>query len=255
MPSLRELQLRFSESILGDTPSDFLQHVMPGRFQAKQHFQVYRNNVFESLTVALKAVHPVTERLVGEGFFRYAANSFISSHPPHSGNLHDFGEDFSDFLKEFPPARELAYLPDVARLEWAWHRSFHAAENLSFPLSDLSAIPTDQYSSLKFALQPSAHLIDSRYPILRIWTVNQEGFLDDQSVNLEEGGNKLLVIRRQQVEIESLTEGDFILLSSLAAGVSLAEATETVLSAHPSYDLLSAMQRFVVTGILAGIRY
>ena len=95
----------------------------PGHFAPERHFQVYRNNIIESLTTALKAIYPVTERLVGEGFFRYTTASYIPAHRPVSGNLHDFGEKFFSFLASFPPASELTYLPDVARLEWAMHES------------------------------------------------------------------------------------------------------------------------------------
>ena len=68
-------------------------------------------------------MYPTVEQLVGAPFFRYAAHEFILAHPSKSGNLHDFGEDLPGFLAGFEPARALAYLPDCARLEWAWHRA------------------------------------------------------------------------------------------------------------------------------------
>lgn len=252
MPSLHELQRGFAESVLHATSPDFIRHVVSGRFRAEQHFQVYRNNVFENLTAALKAVYPVIERLVGEGFFRYGAATYISLHPPRSGNLRDFGEEFSGFLADFPPARELAYLPDVARLEWAWHQSFHAADSAPLALAALATVPPNKYDNLKITLQPSVRLVSSAYPVLRIWRVNQEGYAGNQEVNLEEGGAKLLVIRRQQVEIEPLSEGDYALLSSFAAGISFAQAVETALLTQTDYDLVAALPRLAANGTLAG---
>lgn len=252
MPSLRELQRGFAEGVLHAAPADFTRHVVSGRFRAEQYFQVYRNNVFENLTAALKAVYPVIERLVGEGFFRYAAASCISLHPPRSGNLHDFGENFAEFLEGFPPARELAYLPDVARLEWAWHQSFHSADGTPLAITALATIPPEQYGNLKITLQPSVRMVSSPYPVLRIWQVNQGGYAGDQEVNLEAGGVKLLVIRRRQVEIEPLGEGDHVLLSCFAAGVPFAQAAESALQTQTDYDLVAALQRLAAAGILAG---
>ena len=136
---------------------------------AARHLQVYRNNVFESLVGALKAVYPVVERLVGTGFFAYAADGYIRHHPPASGNLHDFGDSFAGFLAGFEPARALAYLPDVARLEWAWHRAFHAADRAPLALERLAAVPPERYGQVRFRLHPSAQFIASDYPLLRIW--------------------------------------------------------------------------------------
>lgn len=252
MPSLHELQRGFAAGVLHAVPPDILRHVVSGHFRAEQYFQIYRNNVFENLTAALKAVYPVIERLVGEGFFRYAAATYIAQHPPRSGNLHDFGESFAEFLGSFPPARELAYLPDVARLEWAWHQSFHAADSTPLAITALATIPAEQYGNLKITLQPSVRLVSSLYPVGRIWQVNQDGYTGNQGVNLEAGGVKLLVIRRRRVEIEPLSEGDHALLSCFAAGIPFAQAAESALQAQTGYDLVAALPRHAATGVLAG---
>ena len=253
MPSLRELQRGFVEGVFNPSASEFAQHIRPGRFPAERHFQVYRNNVFENLTGALRAVYPGVERLVGDGFFRYAADTYVRGHPPTSGNLHDFGVRFAEFLADFPRARELVYLSDVARLEWAWHQSFHAADGAPLALAALAAISPEQYANLKFTLQPSARLVSSAYPILRVWEVNQPAYQGDPSVDLDKGGVKLLVIRRRQVEIEPLGEGDYALLSAFAAGVPFAQAAEAALHAQADYDLATALRRHVASMVLAGL--
>ncbi len=100
---LRDLQTEFAAALLDEHPQ-LDAHVRAGRFPAAQHFQVYRNNLVESLTGALRAVYPVVEKLVGDGFFRYAAHEYLREHRPRSGNLHDFGDAFADFLAGFEPA-------------------------------------------------------------------------------------------------------------------------------------------------------
>jgi len=253
MPSLLEMQRGFSDGVFRSAGAEFLRQLRPGRFAPEQHFQVYRNNVFESLTQALKAVYPVVERLVGAGFFRYAAAGYIPDHRPASGNLHEFGGSFAAFLAGFPPARELTYLPDVARLEWAMHESFHAGAGQALVLNHLASIPAEAHGKLRFILQPSVRLLNSDFPILRIWQVNQQDYAGNERVNLDDDGVKLLVIRRENVEIVPLSEGDYALLEAIASGGTFARAAEAAVAAQPGFDLSAVLARHIQQGTLADV--
>src|SRR4030067_705372 len=122
MPTLGDLQRAFAWGVCDAAGERFPGEARHGRFGGARLFQVYRNNVFLSLTGALAAVYPVVRRLVGEGFFDYLADSFIRAHRPGSGNLHDFGVELAEFLAGFPACAPHPYLADVARPEWAYHR-------------------------------------------------------------------------------------------------------------------------------------
>lgn len=250
MLSLPELQRAFAAAVYADSEA-VAAHIRAGRFPAARHLQVYRNNVFESLTGALKAVYPAVERLVGAGFFAYAADGYIRRQPPTSGNLHDFGDSFAGFLAGFEPARALAYLPDMARLEWAWHRAFHAADGSPLALEALATVPPEHYGELRFRLHPSAQLLASDYPILRIWQVNQPEHAGDATVDLAEGGVRLLVVRRGlDVAVESLGAGDAALLRAFAAGQNLDQAGAAALTVEPDYDLPAALRRQVASAVI-----
>ncbi len=251
-PSLRELQQAFAGAVFEDA-STVLAHVRDEIFPAARHLQVYRNNTFANLTDALAAIHPVVQRLVGAEFFEHAADRYIRRHPPRSGNLHDFGEAFAEFLADFPPAQSLAYLPDVARLEWAWHEAFHAAEAAPFAFEGLGAIPPEAYEDLIFRLHPSARLLASKYPVLAIWEVNQPDFAGEPAVDLDQGGNNLLVMRRDlRVEIETLGPGEYALLGAFAALTRLADAHAIALEAEPGFELMRTLQKNIQSGAIAG---
>lgn len=251
MPALPELQRAFATGVFTDEAAAITQFIRDGRFPAGRHLQVYRNNVFENLTGALRAVYPVVERLVGTGFFGYAADGYIRRHPPASGNLHDFGDSFAGFLADFEPARELVYLPDVARLEWAWHRAFHAADHAPLAIERLAAIAPERYGQLCFKLHPSVQLIASDYPILRIWQVNQPEYTGDTAVNLTDGEVKLLVARRElDIVIEFLSAGDDALLRACAAGHHFEYASTAALAVQPDYDLPAALRRHIAGTVI-----
>lgn len=256
-PSLRELQQAFAAGVLDDESGmpGILEALRPLHFEPARHLQVYRNNTFANLTDALRAVYPVVERLVGTGFFDYLADRYIRSHPPRSGNLHDFGAELAGFVACFEPARALVYLPDVARLEWCWHRAFHAADAEPLDPARLAALAPDKHERLRFILHPSARLLASDYPILRIWEANQEGNNSDATINLDTGGERLLVIRRRlEVLIERLPPGDYQLLEGCQQGVSFEAACDRALAAEPDFDLTAALRWHIVQGTFTGLQ-
>lgn len=247
---LRDLQTDFVAAVFDERP-EMSARVRAGRFPAAQHLQVYRNNVVESLTGALRAVYPVVEKLVGDGFFRYAVHEYLRAHRPHSGNLHDFGDSFASFITGFAPAAELSYLPDVARLEWAWHQAFHAADAPAFDLARLGAVPAVQHEALRFVLHPSAHLLASDFPVVRIFEINQEGYNGDTNVDLSEGGVQALVTRRGlTVYVEPLAAGEAELLAALAGQQPLGVAVQAALAAQPDFDLAATLADHLRRGTL-----
>lgn len=250
---LHELQREFAAAMFETRPG-VAACVRPGRFPAEQLVQIYRHNIVTTLTAALGAVYPVTEKLVGSGFFGYAAHEYLRDHRPLSANLHDFGGVFADFLAGFAPAATLPYLPDVARLEWSRHRALHAADASGFDPASLATVPTEHQQRLRFGLHPSAQLVSSNYPIVRIFEVNQDGFDGDLRVDLDAGGDHALVIRRAlTVSVEPLTAGEATLLAAFIRNRPLAEALEAALTAQPDFDLKAVLTDHVRRGTITRI--
>lgn len=247
--ALRDLQRGFAEAVFTRNLDGFAHAIVPGRFTPAQHLQVYRNNVAISLTEALAAVYPVVARLVGADFFAHTADQFIRRHPPASGNLHDFGAELAEFLADFKPAAGLAYLPDVARLEWTWHEAFHAADHAPFDLARLADVTAGRYEMLRFTLHPSARLIASPYPIHRIWQANQPDQSGEETIDLAAGPARLLVVRRGlDVEVEALALAEFVFLSAVAEHAPLGAACARAVAAEPAFDVTQALRDHVRRG-------
>jgi hypothetical protein len=246
MNSLRELQLGFLQALFSRAGSDFVTQLVAGEVNGEQRLDIYRNNTFTNLRNALHSAYPVVGRLVGEDFFNYAATEYIYHRPSTCGDLHSYGDRFAEFLQTFPPAAGLPYLADVARLEWACHTAFFAADHLPLDLQRLAEVPVEQYSALAFQLHPACRLLESAYPIDAIWHVNQEDYRGKQEVVLDQGGVKVLVRRpRHHAEVVALTESEWCFLEALASGDSLGTASARALHIAADFDLAGALQRFV----------
>ena len=103
-------------------------HIADTGGSGARRFAIHRNNVVVGLIRALQARFPVVEKIVGGEFFTAMARVFIAKSPPRTPILTTYGDEFADFIAAFEPARELGYLADVARLEAARTRAYHAAD-------------------------------------------------------------------------------------------------------------------------------
>ena len=212
MKPLAERQAGFLADIFGEGPLD-------------EGHAVYRRNVLANLHDALAAAYPVVRRLVGHAFFREAAERFARGHASTSGDLHGFGAAFGDFLADYPHAAGLDYLADVARLEWAVARAFHAADPGQVDFARLAAIPEAERVRVRFLLQAGARLIASEFPIAAIWEANQPG--REGTPQRTSGAERVLVHRDGfAVRVRELGALEWRFLEALAAGSSMETLAE-----------------------------
>ena len=258
LSALPDLQHRVLGALLGMRDADAALPLLQRSrgLSAAQRLQVYRNNLFESLTQALAAVYPVVAQLVGEAYFRQVARRFIVEHPLVSGNLHGFGRELPAKLAALPSAAELPYLADVAALEWAWHEVYHEAGCAPLQPAQLGEVPAAQQLQLGLQLVPAARLVASAYPVLRIWQAHQAHHDPDFTVSLDEGGSRLLVLRRDlEIEFVLLADAEDRWLRALASGATLADATLAALDRDPAFDLAATLGRHLTLGSFAALSF
>lgn len=215
---------------------------------------VYRNTTRANYRNALGATYPVVRELVGAPFFNAAVDAFVAAHPATGGDLNVYGAQLAEFLAAYPHARELPYLPDVARLEWALDEAQRAHEPRGSPQEVLAALAGEDAGTRAFTLDPSCRLVHSAYPVMRIWQVHQAGAEGEQRVDLAAGGDRLLVRREAGVPvIARLASGDYAWLATLALGHSLAAALEAALDADATFDLGAALGQHIADGTIMAV--
>jgi hypothetical protein len=255
MPSLRELQRGFvAATLFGDTGAVADLGIVAGALDPAARIAIYRNNALGYYRKALAATYPVVRRLVGAPFFNAASDAFVRAYPSRRGDVNRYGGELARFLGAYPPAQELPYLPDVARLEWAIDQANIAVDAPPFDPAQLRAIPEHALGELRFVLHPSAQFVVSAYPIFHIWQVNQAGHAGDDRVDLGEGGDALLVLRATDgIAIERLAASEHAFLAALAGNRSLNDAMERACGVESSFDLASTLQRHVTAGIIVAL--
>ncbi len=252
MPSLRELQRGFRSAVLFDDGAAIAAlSVVAGSLDARTRIEIYRNNILGNYRKVLAATYPVVRRLVGGPFFDAATDQFVRGHPSRHGDVNRYGGEYAAFLASYPPARGLGYLPDVARLEWAIDQANIATDTAPLELKALAAVAPEALAELRFRLHPSARLIASAFPVMRIWQVNQPEHVSVERVDLGEGADTLLVTRADQgVVIERIGKGEHAFLAALAANAPLGVAAERAVDAASEFDLAAALRRHVANHVL-----
>jgi hypothetical protein len=217
-----------------------------------RRFAVYRNNVMVGLGKALRSRFPVVEKLVGEEFFAAMARLFVTAQPPRSPLLATYGDGFPAFIAAFDPARELPYLADVARLEAARTRAYHAADATPVGADCFAALDSASIGNIRIDMHPSAEIVRSPHPIVTIWAMNSA---ERELAPIENWhGEDALVIRPHlDVQVRTLPPGGAAFLLALAAGRPLGEAAELAGADDPDFDLTYNLAGLIGSGLVRNI--
>jgi len=255
MPSLRELQSRFAAAVLaadGTAPTLALADARSGA----ERIGIYRRTIRTNYRNALGATYPVVRRVGGAPFFAAAVDAYVEVHPSRCGDLNVYGATFGEFLGAYEPASRLAYLPDVARLEWAIDEANRAADSLILPddvLRELAAVAPARLPGLRIRIHPSCRLLSSPFPVLRIWQVNQRDHAGDLAVDFATTPDRLRIRREpNRVVLDRIDAGMFAWLAALAGSATLALAIERARDEDTAFDLGAALHRCIGDGTITG---
>lgn len=218
---------------------------------AQPGYAVYRNTIIKGCIDALQANFPTVSRLVGDEWFRAAALAHVRACPPASVMLVAYGEDFPGFLATFEPARDLPYLPGVARLDRLWTEAHIAADDEPLDAGMLARLSPEALGALAVRPHRAARWIwHPRLPVYAIWRANREQAPLDGELPWH-GDGALLTRPRDTVRWREAGLGACAFLDACAAGLPLAEAAQASLRAQPGVDIANLLADLVSSGALA----
>ncbi len=222
---------------------------------ARDRLAIYRANIAANAALALAAIYPIVRKLVGAEFFDGLAHAYCGAHPSVSGDLNELGERLADFVRTFPPAQSLPYLPDVARLEWLAHQAHYAADHAPLDAGRLASIREDDYPRLALTLHPAVATLTSAYPLYRIWEVHQDDYRGDIAVDLGSGAEQVVVYRPQfHVAVAKLLRGGGEISQCAGARRTARTRPGALATAEDTgFDLAASLRRWTVANIVVGL--
>jgi hypothetical protein len=217
-----------------------------------RRFAVYRNNVIVSLVDALAETFPVVQALVGPEFFRAMAASFVRQTPPHAPALAHYGLGLAAFIEGFEPARPLPYLPDMARLEHARVRAYHAAdaECVSAEVLRQALARPERLAALRLVCHPSVQVVRSCHAVVSLWAAHQ---LDGADLPDPHAGPEAALVLRDGLDVLVLPVDERVaaFVGALLQGKPLAEAA----AGAPGADLPQALGMLARHGALGSVHW
>ena len=225
-------------------PSQELLSLFVGGGSLPERLGIYQNNILSSLTKALLATYPLINKITGEAFAATLMRSFVQENPPDRACLAYYGKGLDKFIENFPPARQLPYLADLARLEWAINEAYYAEDDHPVTPSDIEDKLCGDLYNLSLRLRSSVSLMRSKWPLIAIrkfcLTHDEKS---SETLNLDQQGGPVIVYRPNlEVRVISIELTEFRFLEHLRLK-SLGEALEETLIKTPAFDFSKFLQR------------
>ncbi len=199
--------------------------------QAAAALGVYRDSSRRARERALELVYPVCRQVLGARCFEAVAASLVRRVPSRSPDLTDLAGALPTHLARRPaalgpalgPQGELGYLPDLARLELAFHRALFAADDLPWDQAGFAAaVAADGAGRVRLRLGAAVSLLGSPWPIHEIWRRHRDrGATDAVPAG---SGDRLVVCRSgYRPRVRRVSEPVLALLDGVRAGMTIGE--------------------------------
>jgi hypothetical protein len=139
-------------------------------------------------------------------------------------------------------------------MEWLAHRAYYAKNAQSLDLHRFASMSEDAWGELQPVLAPSCALLESRWPVARIWQVHQDDYAGEFSVDLDAGPDRILISRPLfRVQVTSISAGAVRFLERAQRGAAIATALEAALAEESGFDFTVVFPAWVKAGVIVGL--
>lgn len=226
-PDLGTLQ-RWLSGVVRETDTEPMladSFVIPNdRMSAIERVDVYRRGYSARLIGALEVDFPGLAHALGAAEFDDLCAAYVDAHPSRNPNLNAFSEHMVEFLDGRHDLEHREFARDLARLESAMLRAFHAEAADTLDPDAFSKMTPTQWGSLVIRTDPSLSLVESRYPVNRFL----QAVFDESDPTIPEPDPSFTAVYRKDSRVwrTDLSHRGFATLSAIARGEPFARALE-----------------------------
>lgn len=225
--------------------------------QVARGLAAYRANVHALAHRALAAALPTFEAMVGADQLPALARTFWQAHPPHCGDIAEWGDALPDWLAMQPALADWPWLPDAARLDLAVHRAERAADD-PLDATTLARLGEHDPAVLQLLPAPGLALVTSAWPIVTMFHAHRALAAGDADAlapvraALKVPTAEAALVCRQgwRAEVTRLEPADQPFMRQLLAGQDLSAALD---AAGPAFDFAGWLHRALAGAWLKGV--
>jgi len=237
---LADIQRLFADEILTQGGHQGLAKTLNEQAGAPgiERLSVYAGGYPARIKEALLEAFPATRKILGERQFSERAVLFSKSRTFEHYNLNRVAEYFPAFIRTEKALPALPFLGDLAELELAAHRSFHADVNPPVTAEQFMELSGSvDPAKLTFKFQEHLFCVCSAWPIIDLWNARKTP-VDKINIRIEKNPQSALVYRSgHQVLCLSLETRQSEFLLDLMAGLPLLRALEKLEDSDDAFSL------------------
>jgi hypothetical protein len=198
--------------------------------------KAHANTVSHARLIALEETFPLTRDAIGHATFNTVSRTFLDLVGPDLKGgrlvpLAQIGRTFPNALMVAGVAHNCIFL---ARYEWAWLRSFHAADVTPLMLADLQNKAEAEVLLIRVRLHPAARIV-----------------ANCRAIPGHHIGDRLLLTRpAETVQTISIGAVATTLCAVASVPAALGDVLTRVLVEHPKGDLMAALVTLISAGAL-----
>ena len=256
MPSLREIQHALAAHIVANDGPPLEPWIrVPEGSDLAARVAVYTDGYPARLIEALRETFPAFANILGDGSLESLCDRYRQALRDTPVNLNDVGADLPQFLQTDRLREQLAFLPDLAELEWRVTRAFHARLVAAFDPSACADWDLAAWQRARIVFQPGVALLRSSWPLRALHATRHQD-RDDIDVDLEQGGECVLVFRRGfEVVVEAVDPLEAEAIDAFGSGATLDEVSERLAREGAAEDAVVGLFRgWVSKALIASVR-
>ena len=227
--------------------------------QTARGLAAYRANGHALAERSLLAAYPVIAALIGGDNFALLARDLWHRHPPHCGDLAQWGDALPGFLQTNQQLADTPYLSDVADAEWALH---HAAgsPDAEPDLPSFARLGQEDPQGLALTLAPGTAVITSPHPVASLITAHLHGTpsLAEAAQRLRNGRGEHALVWRQGLRprITGISPTSAALVQALLSGADLPQSLDAACAdtdPAEAFDFSAWLTAAVTDGLVIGV--
>lgn len=139
-------------------PDHIPSHMFSGSaYRAFIGVKAHANTISHARLVALEDTYPKLRERLGEAHFNVLSREFIEKDEALRSDINNLGAKFADFMVD---KKEDSASIDLARIEWAWLQSYHAANSEALTMQHIAALDEDGLMAMPLKFHPSVQYVN-----------------------------------------------------------------------------------------------
>jgi hypothetical protein len=253
MSRLAEQQQILLDALFAWPPDNAMKVIAGHAFDTgSRGLKAYQTNGHVLAERALQGAYPVVAQLLGTDSFAALARALWHAHPPHRGDIAQWGDMLPKFVQTSAQLQDEPYLTDVALAEWTLHQCA-AMANATPQLSTLALLTTHDPAKLSVELASGCSVLRSPWPLASLLGAHLYDTPGLQEVGQQLRGrvaqDALIWRAGLRPRVREAAPGEFLFIQSLLKGDSVSAA----LDGAPLLDFTAWLPVAVHSGLFVNL--